>query len=97
MKDFKLDQIQSIVASGMDSFFESEPQMVTPLGQEVKTAAVKPRRVKIGSLVQLNGFERVSSETLIHKSTKDLWAIKKEGDDFYIERLFQDTGNPLKV
>lgn len=95
---FKLDELQTTVASGMDSFFESEPQMVTPLGQEMaKAAAKKPARVKVGSLSQLNGFERVSSETLIQKSTKDLWAITREGNDYYIERLFQDNGDPLKV
>ena len=40
---------------------------------------------------------RISAETLIHKSTTDLWALKKEADGkFYIERLFDDNGEPLK-
>jgi len=94
MADFKLDQIQG-TASGMDAFFESEPQIVTPLGQKTAAVAKKPARVKVGSLAQLSDFRRTSAETLIHKSTQDLWSIRKEGEDFFIERLFQD-GLPLK-
>ena len=48
-------------------------------------------------LQDLKGFVRVSADTLIHKSQKDLWALKKEGDGhFYIERLFDDSGEPIK-
>lgn len=89
MSDFKLDQIET-GASGLDAFFEREPQIVTPLGQKA-AAVAKPHRVKVGSLAQLDGFHRVSAETLVHKSTQDLWALKREGGDFYIERLFQES------
>ena len=95
--NYKFEDMQSVVATGMDAFFQSEPQIVNPIGTVVKTAAKPPARVKVGSLVQLNGFERVSAETLIHKSTQDLWAIKREGTEYFIERLFQDNGDPLKV
>lgn len=93
MSDFKLGEIQG-GASGMDAFFEREPQVITPLGQKV-AAIAKPPRVKVGSLTQLDGFHRLSAETLIHKSTNDLWSIKQESDGYYIERLFQD-GPPVK-
>lgn len=96
MSDFNFDlsSIQSGEATGMDAFFASEPEVVSPVG-EAKPVA-KPVAVRIGSLKQLEGFTRVSAETLINKSTNDLWAIKKDGNDFYIERLFQDDGQPLK-
>lgn len=97
--NYKLDKIQTTVATGLDAFFQSESQIVTPINPApvvAKTAAAKGR-VKVGSLAQLNGFERVSSETLIQKATKDLWTIKREGNDYYIERLFEDNGDPLKV
>lgn len=81
--------------SGLDAFFASEPQIVTPAGQ-AKTAAQKPMRQKVASLQQLDAFQRVSAETLVHKSTNDLWTLRKEGEDFYIERLFQDNGEPVK-
>lgn len=93
MADFKLDSIEAS-ASGLDAFFEREPQVITPPGQKV--AASKPTRVKVGSLRDLNGFVRASADTLVHKSTQDLWALKQEGENYFIERLFNDTGTPLK-
>lgn len=92
--DFRLDTIQTGGAAGMDAFFANEPEVVSPVGQ-AKTAAARPR-VKVASLDQLKGFTRVAADTLINKSTNDLWAIRREGGDFVIERLFQDNGQPLK-
>lgn len=88
MADYDLGQIQSSAASGIDALFEREPQLV---------AAAKPKRMRVASLQQLVGFQRVSSDTLIHKSDRDLWSLKKESDGrFFIERLFDDNGTPLK-
>ena len=92
--DFRLDSIQTGGATGMDAFFANEPTVVSPVGT-AKTAAA-PMRVKVASLSQLQGFTRISAETLINKSTNDLWAIRKDGDGFQIERLFNDSGSPLK-
>lgn len=62
------------------------------------TAKEEPRkRRKIASLGDLDNFLRVSSDTLVHKIQQDLWALKKEADgQFYIERLFDDSGEPVK-
>jgi len=87
MSDFNLGDMQMSGASGLDALFEREPQMVTPQ----KTA-----KVRVASCAQLKGFTRLSAETLIHKSDRDLWTIKAEGDQFFIERLFDDNGTPLK-
>jgi len=38
-----------------------------------------------------------SGDELVHKATKDLWAVKKDGSSYVIERLFDDNGSPLKV
>jgi len=38
-----------------------------------------------------------ADDELVHRATKDLWALKQDGDNFVIERLFDETGNPLKV
>jgi len=92
MADFKLSNIQS-TASGMDAFFESEPTIISPFGQ--KAAAVKPARIRVASLDQLKGFTRTASNELVHLSTNDLWSIRKEGEDFYIERQFDNT-SPVK-
>lgn len=100
MKDYDLGAMESS-ASGLDAFFESEPEIVTPPSvTPVKAAASRTeraQRVKVGSLQQLSGFDRVSAEMLVNKSTQDLWTIRKEADgDYYIERLFQDDGTPIK-
>lgn len=91
-------------ASGLDAFFASEPQIITPAetsdrpmgSNTTKVASKPPMRTKVASLQQLDGFDRVSSETLIHRSTNDLWSLRKEGEDYFIERLFQDNGVPVK-
>jgi hypothetical protein len=85
--DFDLGQMQVSGSSGIDALFEREPQLVT---------ASVPKRIRVASLQQLAGLQRVSAETLIHKSNRDLWALKKDGEKFFIERLFDDNGNPLK-
>ena len=38
-----------------------------------------------------------AGDDLVHKATKDLWSFKQDGDNFVIERLFQEDGKPLKV
>lgn len=94
MSNYKLSDIQPSGATGLDALLASEPQIVSPVGQA--KAPPPPQRVRIGSLQQLAGFHRVSADTLVHKSTNDLWALRKDGDDLFIERLFQDDGQPLK-
>jgi len=79
--------IQTQGSPGLDALFAQEPHLVQP------TAS---RRL-VASLSDLKSFTRLSSETLVHKSTTDLWTLKKEADGkFYIERLFDDNGEPLK-
>ncbi len=60
---------------------------------------VKASRIKISSLDDLFSFHRISSDTLIHKSNKELWSIKKDDSgEVFIERHFNaDSGEPLKV
>lgn len=42
-------------------------------------------------------FKMKSGSTdLVHKATNEYWAVRKDGEDFVIERLFNDTGEPLK-
>lgn len=87
MADFNLGDIETVGACGLDALFERAPEIV-----QSRTA-----RVRVASVQQLAPFTRLSSETLIHKSQRDLWAIRKEADgNLYIERLFDDSGSPLK-
>lgn len=85
--DFDLGQVEISGSSGLDALFQREAHIVSPH----KTA-----RVKVASIQDLKPFTRLSTETLIHKSDRDLWALKKEADGYFIERLFDDNGEPLK-
>lgn len=88
MSDFDLSQIEPSGASGIDALFKREAQLVTP---------PPSMRRRVASLRDLEPFTRLSADTLIHKSERDLWAISKASDGkFYVERLFDDNGSPLK-
>jgi len=95
MQDFKFEHMQGSGSTGLDAFFENEPQTISPFGS-IKQASAKPQRIRIATMVDIAGFQRISNETLIHKSTQDLWAIKHEGSEYFIERLFQDGATPIK-
>ena len=34
-------------------------------------------------------------DELVHKATKDLWSFRQDGDNYVIDRLFDETGDPL--
>jgi len=54
-------------------------------------------RIRVASLGDLTSFLKVAEGTLVHKSTKDLWSFSKDADGgMVVERLFDDTGEPLK-
>lgn len=53
---------------------------------------------RVASIGDLSDFLKAgSADELVHKATKDLWALRKEGGEFVIERLFDASGKPLKV
>jgi len=57
-------------------------------------------RMRVADMMSISDFftaSTTSSDELVHKATKDLWALKQDGDSFVIERLFNEDGNPLKV
>lgn len=64
-----------------------------PAGRVKRQAAVR-RIASLGDLTSF--FTKVGSDTLIHKSTRDLWALKQDAGGFLIERLFDESGEPLK-
>jgi len=56
-------------------------------------------RMVVADFMDLTAFfaPTGSSDELVHKATKDLWAVRDNGAGFVIERLFNDSGKPLKV
>ena len=54
------------------------------------------RRVVAG-MGDLTDFIRGGDATdLVHKSTQDLWSLRKEGESYVIERMFDANGEALK-
>lgn len=88
--NYDVGQMEMGAAPGLDSLFAREESLVRPL-------KVASGRTKIASMSDLKPFLRLSSDTLIHKSDRELWSLKKEADgSFFVERLFDDNGDPLK-
>lgn len=91
-KDFDLGSLEGS-ASGLDAFFNDNPAIVSPSPLVQKEAS----QTRVASLDQLKGFVRTASDTLIHKSTQDLWTLQKDAKgDFYIQRAFDSAGDPVK-
>jgi hypothetical protein len=68
-------------------------------GRVRTTTAKVANTIRVASLGDLSDFLRMAGtdDTLVHKATKDLWHVKKDADGFLLERLFADSGAPLKV
>ena len=58
--------------------------------------SVSFRVSNLGDLSSLFANSKKEGE-LVHKATQDLWSFKKTENGFSIERLFDDSGEPLKV
>jgi len=56
-----------------------------------------PNRIKVASLADLFAFDRIGNNTLVHKAQKDLWSIESDEGGVHISRLFDNSGEPLKV
>lgn len=61
------------------------------------TRTANAYRMTVTAMGDLSDFLKSAGDDLIHKSTKDLWKLSKDGDEYVIERLFDETGKPLKV
>jgi hypothetical protein len=46
--------------------------------------------------MDLIGFSRVAEDTLIHLSQQDFWKLGQDNDGYFIERLVDDSGGPVK-
>lgn len=85
MANYDVGKIEVTAATGIDALFQREPSIASP------------HRRRVASLQDLSGFTRLSAETLVHRSERDLWTLKKgDGETYVIERMFDDNGEPLK-
>ena len=51
--------------------------------------------IDFGGISNLFEMAKVGND-LVHKATKDLWSFRQDGDNYIIERLFDEDGGPLK-
>lgn len=67
--------------------------------EHLRVVGKSTSQIRAASLLDLTDFYRTASDDeLIHKATRDLWAVKQADDGSYlIERLFDESGGPLKV
>jgi hypothetical protein len=85
-QDFDLSKFEVQPSTGLDCFLARNANMVIPLRQ------------KVASIKDLSSFIRLSADELVHKSTRDLWTIRRQGDGgMFVERAFDDNGAPLKA
>lgn len=80
-------------------FLQVDPEFLRKTASNHKVASSFTRR--IGNLGDLSGFLRWGTDDgneLVHKATRDLWSFETTDDgDYVISRLFDDTGEPLRV
>lgn len=77
-------------------FGSFDPTHIYPVTSNKKANNVKIRVSNIGDISSLFASSNKEGE-LVHKATQDIWSFKKTEDGFTIERLFDDSGEPLKV
>jgi len=67
-----------------------------PKGHDKRSTQVD--KIRVASIDALLGdFAKVGADTLVNRATRDLWSLKKEGEEYVIERLFDDEGEPIKA
>lgn len=60
-----------------------------------------PDKIKVASIDQLmaSGFLSLGgklTDRLVHRSDRDLWRLSQSDEGYVVERMFDDSGNPLK-
>lgn len=56
-------------------------------------------QIKVASIDDFFNFVRIGTDTLVHKSTKDLWKVSEDNNgEVVILRLFDPSNNePLRI
>lgn len=61
------------------------------------TKCASTHTMRVAGLGDISGFIASGENELVHRATKDLWSFRRDGDEYVIQRLFDDTGDPLQV
>lgn len=72
-------------SSSVDDFFtDSAAKKVASTG-----------KIRIANVHQLEGFQVLSADKLVHLSQQDFWHIGQDSEGFFIERLVDDSDGPI--
>ena len=64
---------------------------------KAKGFIVAPVQVRLAFTGDLFGFEKISADNLVHKSSRELWTIKMgDAGETFIEKQFDDQGAPVR-
>lgn len=72
-------------SSSVDDFFVD--------GASKKVASTG--KIRIANVQQLEGFQVLSADKLVHLSQQDFWHIGQDAEGFFIERLVDDSDGPI--
>ena len=64
---------------------------------EKRASNVRLSFIEFSSISDMFDHAKSGSDDLVHRATKDLWSFQQDGDNYVIERLYNEDGNPLKV
>jgi|APSaa5957512622_1039677.scaffolds.fasta_scaffold55116_1 hypothetical protein len=74
----------------------TEPKVASE-APDFEDIPIRVSTLRVASFGDLSAFLKVADNTLVHKSTKDLWAFEKDADGgLVVKRLFDGDGKPLK-
>lgn len=89
-------EVLSNVFKGLQQTIKSA-SIVTVASENGIDPFLNNNTMKVASLDDLFSFDRIGSNQLIHKCTRDLWAIDSDKDGaVQITRLFDNSGEPVK-
>jgi len=86
-----------MVAWDDGQFLPVMPEHLHLASEQPATNGFRMRAASFGDLSSFFESPRFGSNDLVHKATKDLWSMTEGEDGFVIERLFSESGDPLKV
>ena len=73
-------------SSAIDDFFKPR--------QTIKVASIG--KVRISGVNQLEGFQILADNKLVRLSQQDFWKLGQDSEGHFIERLVDDSSNPIQ-
>jgi len=90
-------KLTSVYAEHLRRAFVKPEDKVASQVTDFENIPVRVTILRVASFGDLSAFLKIADNTLVHKSTKDLWSFEKDADGgLVVKRLFDNDGKPLK-